>query len=312
MKICVTGGAGFIGSWVAEAYRDAGHDVTIVDNFSTGRLDNVPDGIRLVRCDMGDPALSNLFLQERFDVVNHHAAYMELRVSVDQPIRDASNNILGTLKVFEAARQSGVGHLINISSGGAVYGIQDEYPATELHAVRPLSPYGVAKATSEMYAAYYRAVHSMRVTNLRYTNVYGPRQNPFGEAGVIAIFVQKFLKGETPIINGDGTQTRDYIHVADVVRANMLVTEGHVEGTFNVATGIETDVNSVVQLIQHALGKQAQVHHGPAKAGDLARNVCSHTLLTNTTGWIPTIAVENGIQETTRWMVDHPRQPSAH
>jgi UDP-glucose 4-epimerase len=152
----------------------------------------------------------------------------------------------------------------------------------------------------------------MRVTNLRYTNVYGPRQNPFGEAGVIAIFVQKFLKGETPIINGDGTQTRDYIHVADVVRANMLVTEGRVEGTFNVATGIETDVNSVVQLIQHALGKQAQVHHGPAKAGDLARNVCSHTLLTNTTGWIPTIAVENGIQETTRWMVDHPRQPSAH
>lgn len=308
MKICVTGGAGFIGSWVAEAYVAAGHDVVVVDNFVTGKEENLPAGIRLERLDVTDAALDALFDRERFDIVNHHAAHMELRVSVTDPLRDAATNILGSLRVLEACRRTGVGHVVCASSGGAVYGPVDHPPADESMPARPVSPYGVAKRSVELYAEYYAAVHGLSVTNLRYTNVYGERQNPFGEAGVIAIFLQKFLDGQRPVINGSGHHTRDYIHVADVASANVAVVEHRLTGTYNCSTNIETSVNDIVGYIQAALGTTSMVDHGPAKAGDVERNVCTSERLKAATSWEPRIDIASGILRTTAWFTERHRR----
>jgi UDP-glucose 4-epimerase len=301
MKICVTGGAGFIGSHVAEAYINAGHNVVILDDLSTGKEENIPQGATFIRCDITTDDLRSIFERERFDVLNHHAANMELRVSVEDPAHDARINILGTVRLLDAAHRTGVEHIVFASTGGGIYGVQQYYPADEHHPVRPLSPYGVAKRSVELYLDYYRAVYRLTSTALRYTNVYGPRQNPFGEAGVIAIFLERMLTGRASIINGDGEQRRDYVHVRDVARANVLATERRLDGVFNVSTGIETSVNRIVELLQTSLGSTGTVEHGPPKTGDLDRNVCSAAALEAETGWRPTVDVENGIAETASW-----------
>ncbi|MFN4908575.1 MAG: NAD-dependent epimerase/dehydratase family protein [Bacteroidota bacterium] len=302
MKILVTGGAGFIGSHVAEAYLRAGHDVVIVDDLSMGFLENIPDGARFVQMSINDAAFQQFVTAEQFDAINHHAAHMELRVSVDKPVHDATINILGSLSLLEAARASGVGHVI-LASTTAVLGEFIDIPATESHPVRPIAPYGVSKRAMELYADYERITHGMSVTTLRYTNVYGPRQNPHGESGVIAIFLEKFMKGASAVIHGDGTQERDYIHVDDVAAANLVALEQRVQGTFHICRNSAASVNDVVHALRDALSRECVVQYGPAKAGDPARTRASHDLFSSCTGWKPKIDLHNGISSTVAWFL---------
>ena len=222
MKILVTGGAGFIGSHVVDAYVQAGHEVWVLDDLSRGKREQVNPHAHFVRMDLRSPHLKDLLAEGSFDCVNHHAAQIDVRASVVDPVRDAMVNIVGTLNLLEAARIHGVARMIFASTGGAIYGEQRHFPASEQHPTSPLSPYGVAKLAVEHYLEYYRQVHGLSYVVLRYGNVYGPRQDPEGEAGVVAIFCQRILRGQRLIIYGDGEQTRDYVYVADVARANLL------------------------------------------------------------------------------------------
>lgn len=303
MKILVTGGAGFIGSHIAETYLTAGHDVTIVDDLSMGSLNNVPNGARFVELDITTDAFTQFVMDERFDAINHHAAHMELRVSVEKPVHDASINILGSLRLLEAARKSGVQHVI-LASTAAVLGEFTELPATESHPVKPIAPYGVSKRSMELYADYEHIVHGMSISILRYTNVYGPRQNPNGESGVIAIFLEKFLKGAIPTIHGDGRQERDYLHVHDVARANLAALDARVQGIYHVCSNSAASVNDVVRMLRTALGTEYEVVHGPAKPGDPAKTRGSHAAFTALTGWVPSMPLDEGIRTTAEWFRD--------
>ena len=299
MKILVTGGAGFIGSNIVDAYLSMGHDVFVLDDLSTGRESNLNPRAHFVRADIRDAAaVGKLFQTERFDVVNHHAAQMDVRRSVADPVFDASVNLLGVLTLLEAAARSGVSRVLFASSGGAIYGEQDYYPADELHPTRPISPYGVAKLSTEHYLFYYQAVYGVQHVCLRYANVYGPRQNPEGEAGVVAIFASKMLKGEHPVINGDGKQTRDYVFVGDVVRANVSALECGSSSIFNIGTGVETDVNALFRHIKVLTGSSAPDAHGPAKKGEQLRSVLTSAKIGKALGWKPTITLEEGLKKT--------------
>ena len=300
MKILVTGGAGFIGSHVAEAYLRAGHAVDIVDNLSMGYRENIPDGANFYNIDITTDECTELILNGSYDAINHHAAHMELRVSVDKPVHDAGINILGSLRIFEAARKSGVQHVIAASTT-AVLGEFINIPADETHPVCPIAPYGVSKRSMEIYAEYERIVHGMSITILRYTNVYGPRQNPHGESGVIAIFLERFLRNEIPTVHGDGAQERDYIHVDDVAKANLAALEHKPQGTYHICRNGAASVNDVVKALRSALGRDYPVHHGPAKPGDPAKTRGSHRRFSDITGWSPSIDLEPGILETADW-----------
>jgi UDP-glucose 4-epimerase len=299
MRILVTGGAGFIGSHITDAYIGAGHEVTIIDNLSTGRRANLNPKARFVEADIRDrDAVRRLCTEGKFDVINHQAAQMDVRRSVEDPVFDASVNIVGFLTLMEEARVNGVKSVVFASSGGAIYGEQDYFPADEKHAVRPISPYGVAKQTTERYLFFYRQVYGINAVCLRYANVYGPRQNPHGEAGVVAIFTTKLLKGDQPVINGPGKQTRDYVFVDDVVQANRLALSFEGSAEFNVGTGIETDVNQIYHLIRDAVGSKAEEVHGEAKKGEQLRSVLDNSLIRKTLGWKQTVALKEGITRT--------------
>jgi UDP-glucose 4-epimerase len=265
-----------------------------------GFRSNLPDGARFVELSITDDAFADFIIAEKFDAINHHAAHMELRVSVEKPVHDATINVLGSLRLLEAARASGVGHVI-LASTTAVLGEFVDMPATEEHPVRPIAPYGVSKRAMELYAEYERVTHGMSITTLRYTNVYGPRQNPRGESGVIAIFLEKFLNGQVPTIHGDGMQERDYIHVHDVAAANLAALKAKLQGTFHICRNSAASVNDVVAALRSALNGAHQVHHGPAKAGDPARTRGSHDLFTRATGWVPEIELGEGILQTVAW-----------
>ena len=299
MKILVTGGAGFIASHIVDAYVGLGHAVTVIDDLSTGRKSNLNARARLVEADIRDAAaVQKLFAGEAFDVVNHHAAQMDVRRSVADPVFDASVNVVGVLTLLEAAVKTGVRRVIFASSGGAIYGEQDYFPADEAHPTRPISPYGVAKLTTEQYLYYYRAVYGLDAVCLRYANVYGPRQNPEGEAGVVAIFATKMLKGEQPVINGDGKQTRDYVFVGDVVRANVLALNAQSSAIFNVGTGIESDVNQLFTVLRTLTGSSCAEKHGEAKKGEQQRSVLDYGKLGRELGWSPTVTLTDGIRMT--------------
>ncbi len=300
MKILVTGGAGFIGSHVAEHYIAAGHSVTVVDNLSMGALMNVPPDARFVEMDIRSEEFSEFVYSERFDAINHHAAHMELRVSVDKPVYDADVNVLGSVRLLEAARRTNVRHVI-VASTAAVLGEFVNIPATEDHPTNPIAPYGASKLAMEVYANYYRATHGMQITTLRYTNVYGPRQNPNGESGVIAIFLEKFLKGQVPTVHGAGDQERDYLHVSDVARANVAALDAQLQGTFHVCSNSAASVNSVVDMLRSAMGKQFTVQHGPPKPGDPLRTRASYSRFAAATGWQPNINLADGIRSTAEW-----------
>jgi UDP-glucose 4-epimerase len=298
MRIAVTGGAGFIASHITDAYINAGHEVTIIDNFATGRRENVNPRAELVEMDINDPAIEELFLDKRFDALNHHAAQMDIRVSVADPAFDAENNIIGGLKLFEAARKCGARKVIFASSGGAVYGEQEYYPADEKHSTNPCSPYGISKLATEKYLYYYKIVHNIDFVAFRYTNVYGPRQNPFGEAGVVAIFTNKMLAGQQPVINGDGGNSRDYVYVDDVVKANKMALGEGFSGIYNIATGIEHDVNYIFRTLRELTGADCKEVHAEAKAGEQRRSVCSYDKIRREHGWSPAAEFAAGLKNT--------------
>ncbi|MCH7515783.1 MAG: NAD-dependent epimerase/dehydratase family protein, partial [Bacteroidetes bacterium] len=249
MKILVTGGAGFIASQIADVFIDEGHEVVVLDDLSTGFEENINPKAKFVRLNINDHKVSSLFEKEKFDVVNHHAAQMDVRKSVADPLFDANTNILGTINLLQHSVKFGVKKFLFSSTGGAVYGEQEYFPADENHPTHPVSPYGITKLCVEKYLFYYGGEYNLNYTVLRYANIYGPRQNPFGEAGVVAIFCTKLLKGEQPIINGTGKQTRDYVFVQDVVEANLLTLSDDKSDIYNIGTGIETNVNELFSFL---------------------------------------------------------------
>jgi UDP-glucose 4-epimerase len=299
--ILVTGGAGFIGSHVVDAYLDAGHEVIVVDDLSTGHRENLNPRARFVQLDITDPKVVELIRDERPAALNLHAAQMDVRRSVADPLFDARVNVLGTINLFEAARKANVRRILFVSSGGAVYGEQERFPAAEDHPTNPLSPYGVSKRAGELYASFYQAEYQIPFVALRYANVYGPRQDPHGEAGVVAIFSGRMLRGEAVTINGDGRQTRDYVFVGDVVRANLLALESRATGPFNIGTGKETDVNELARLLLDAAGSRSEVRHGPAKPGEQRRSVVDHGRAERELGWRPEVPLADGLRRTVDW-----------
>ena len=312
MKILVTGGAGFIGSHVADAYVAAGHDVVVVDDLSSGKRHQVPERARFVQMDIRDPRIREVFADEKPELLNHHAAQMDVRRSVADPGFDADVNIMGFLNLLEGARAAGTRRVLFASSGGAAYGEQDEFPAPETHKLEPVSPYGVSKRASELYLGCYRSMYGLEYVAMRYANVYGPRQDPHGEAGVVAIFTLKLLSGEQPTINGDGTQTRDYVFVGDLVRANVALATHDYVGPMNFGTGIETDVNQLFGHIRTACGVDAPEQHGPGKPGEQRRSVISPALAGRVIGWRPEVALHDGIARTVGFFRDRAAAGKAH
>lgn len=303
-KVLVTGGAGFIASHVAEAYLAAGDEVWVLDNLSSGRRENVPAGAQLVELDIRDDDVRNLFREVRFDVVNHHAAQIDVRVSVSDPGKDASINLLGLLNLTEAAIEVGTRRFVFVSSGGVVYGEPEEIPTPEIAPKLPLSPYGVTKLTGEYYLNYYRVVRGIEYVALRYSNVFGPRQDPHGEAGVVAIFCNRLLKGESLTIFGDGEQTRDYVFVRDVVSANMLASDvemGDSQGldarAFNVGTGVGTSVNRLAEVLESIAGSAPGRDPQAERPGELRHSTLDTGVLRGR-GWSPAYTLEQGLRET--------------
>jgi len=304
MKILVTGGAGFIASQIADAYITEGHNVTIVDDLSTGFEENINPAAKFVQLNIGDPGIIDLFYKEKFNLVNHHAAQMDVRKSVADPIFDANTNIMGTINLLQSCVKTGVEKFIFASTGGAVYGEQEYFPADEAHPTSPVSPYGITKLTIEKYLYFYHLEHKLNYTILRYANIYGPRQNPFGEAGVVAIFINKLLNGEQPVINGSGEQTRDYVFVEDVVKANLLAVNDEQCDIYNVGTAIETNVNVIYKILNDTLGKGQEKKHGPAAAGEQQRSVITSEKLYKKFNWKPATLLKDGLKKTADYFKD--------
>ncbi len=303
MKILVTGGAGFIGSQVVDRYLAEGHKVVVVDDLSTGKTKNVNPQARFYHLDICHPDLENVFAKEKPEVVNHHAAQIDVRKSVANPVFDARVNILGMLNLLEKSLQYGIKRFIFASSGGAIYGDQPEEALApdEDTPLRPVSPYGVAKAAGELYLYYYHIMHGLNYLALRYGNVYGPRQDPLGEAGVVAIFTKKILTGAQPLINGDGTQTRDYVFVADAVEANVRALHSPISGAFNIGTGLETNVNQLFRLLVEITGKSVTEVHGPPKPGEQKRSVLNCQKAYNLLKWEPRVSLTDGLKQTVEY-----------
>ena len=298
MKVLVTGGAGFIGSQTVDRLVLEGHEVVVVDNLSTGKRRNINRAARFYKIDIQNKRLERVFRNERPSVVMHLAAQMDVRKSVEDPILDAQVNVLGTLNLLQQAVKYGARKVIFSSSGGAIYGEQEVFPASETHVTQPLSPYGLSKFCGEQYLSYYQRVGGIQVVNLRYANVYGPRQDPYGEAGVVAIFIQKLLNGEQAIINGNGRQTRDFVFVDDVVEANLSVMGQQIEGTYNVGTGQETSINDLFRILVEQIGSTCKELHGPAKQGEQARSVIDSTKLRHELSWEPRVELPEGLKRT--------------
>lgn len=310
-RVLVSGGAGFIGSHVVEAHLAAGDEVSVLDDLSTGRAENVPAGATLVRADIRSPEARALVAGGGFAILNHHAAQMDVRRSVEDPVFDASVNVLGLLNLLEGARAGGVRRVVFASSGGTVYGEGAATPTAETAGKLPASPYGTAKLTSEYYLATFAQLFGMEAVALRYSNVYGPRQNPHGEAGVVAIFGKRLLGGEPITIYGDGEQTRDLVYVEDVAAANLLAA-GHPmpalqsldSRAFNIGTGIETSVNRLAELIATAAGRPSEVRRAPARAGEIQRSALEVTKAGRELGWRPRVPLPEGLARTMRWIAE--------
>ncbi|MFH1995081.1 MAG: NAD-dependent epimerase/dehydratase family protein [Nitrospinota bacterium] len=297
MNILVTGGAGFIGSNLADSLVGAGHKVIIADNLSTGRTANLNRKAIFHEVDIRDAAVEDIFREGKIEVIFHLAAQIDVRRSVAEPIYDAEINILGSLNILRMAVKYKVGRLIFSSTGGAIYGEQLHYPANEEHPLNPLSPYGVSKLSFEKYLYYAKAEYKLNYTVLRYANVYGPRQDPHGEAGVVAIFANCLLGGQVPTIYGNGEQTRDFVFVGDVVGANMLALEKSLDGTFNVGTGMETSVNTLCMKMIDIAGAKLKPAYAPGKPGEQRRSVIDPSKLISA-GWRASVGIEEGLRKT--------------
>lgn len=299
--VLVTGGAGFIGSHVVDALVEMGHRVLVLDDLSTGKAENVNAAAEMHQLDIRSAEAADLIISEKVSAIYHLAAQMDVRRSTEDPVFDASVNVLGALNLLQTAVNAGVEQVIFASTGGAIYGEQDTFPAPEGHPERPVSPYGVSKLASEKYLFYFHVQYGLNVTCLRFANVYGERQNPHGEAGVVAIFMNRLLGGETPVINGDGLQTRDYIHVSDVVAANVAALGRPGFHIYNVGTGIETDVVELYREIASALGNDREASHGPGAPGEQRRSSVDASLLRAELGVPMPLPFSEGISRTADW-----------
>jgi UDP-glucose 4-epimerase len=299
MRILVTGGAGFIGSHIVDAYIEAGHSVAVVDDLSTGHRDQVHPQARFYPADVTKAdELARIVAAEKPDVVSHQAAQKSVRLSVEDPAADANINILGTLHLLELCRRSGVQHVLFASTGGAIYGDADPIPTPEETPAWPISPYGIAKLTVEHYLYYYQHQYGLTYTALRYANVYGPRQDPHGEAGVVAIFVERLLSGQTAVIYGDGTQTRDYVYVGDVAAANLRALETRAAGAYNVGTGVETTVNELYAALADAMGVSRPPQYAPPRPGEQRRSALDARRAAGTLDWRPRVSLADGLRST--------------
>ena len=301
MHILVTGGAGFIGSHVADAFLADGHTVDILDDLSSGREANVPDEATLHVHDIRSEEAASLLESTGYDVLVHHAAQMDVRKSVADPSFDADVNLRGFLNLMEAARRNGLKKVLFASTGGAIYGEPEYVPQDEAHPLRPISPYGITKLATERYLYYYHQQYGIPYVALRYANVYGPRQNPHGEAGVVAIFAQRMLNGEAAFINGDGLQTRDFVYVGDVVEANRAALAYDGTGTFNVGTAKETDVVELFETIRDEIDPDISKRHAEGKPGEQRRSVLSYAHTEETLGWAPQVGLRDGLARTVDW-----------
>lgn len=296
-KILVTGGAGFIGSHVADSFISSGHDVAILDDLSTGFKENVNDKAKFFQMDIRSPEVKRIFEQGRFDILCHHAAQVDLRKSMREPVQDAEINILGSLKLVFYCLKYEVHKIIFPSSAG-VYGEQDYFPADEEHPLRPVSPYAMAKLVVERYLEFYGRSQGLKYVALRYSNVYGPRQIPKGEAGVVGIFCENLLNDQEAKIYGDGKQTRDFVFIDDVVKANVLALDYGKSAIFNIGTSVETDVNRIFNLIKENVGSNQKEIHAPAVPGEQRRSALDISRARNELRWEPEYDLEKGIQRT--------------
>ncbi len=298
MKVLVTGGAGFIGSHVCDALLSRGHEVIALDNLSSGKRENLDPRVRLVELDIRSQESAALIERERPQALFHLAAQMDVRKSVEDPRYDAEANILGFLNLLEASRKNGVKKVVFSSTGGAIYGEQDVFPAPESHVTRPLSPYGVSKASGELYLGFYRAQYGLQSVALRYANVYGPRQNAHGEAGVVAIFSQRLVSGKPCTIFGTGEQTRDFVFGPEVAEANALALERDVQGAINIGTGVETSVNEMYRGLAEAAGSREPAQYAPGKPGEQLRSCVDPSLAKKVLGWEPRVSLREGLRRT--------------
>jgi len=303
MKIIVTGGAGFIASHIVDAFLREGHEVFIIDDLSSGRRENINPNATFYHMDIRKRSeLEEIFSLVQPDIVDHHAAQINVRRSVEDPVYDASINIIGTLNILELSRRYGVKKVIFASTGGAIYGEVDGL-ADESTPTLPISPYGARKRAVEIYLNYYNTVFGLNYVALRYANVYGPRQDPFGEAGVIAIFSERILSGKPCIIYGDGEQTRDYVYVMDVVDANIKALTCPT-GIYNIGTSIETSVNQLIEFLKEASGRDFPVIYDAPRQGEVRRIALSYKRANEVLGWKPNISLKDGIRETFQYFAN--------
>jgi UDP-glucose 4-epimerase len=308
--VLVTGGAGFIGSHVADAFVAAGWDVTVMDNLSRGRKQQVPASARLEQLDIASPQAREVVAKGGFEVMCHLAAQIDVRISVSDPIRDANENLVALLNLLEGARAGGTRRVVFSSSGGVVYG-EGHPPHLETNAKLPISPYGVTKLASEFYLHVYRTLYGLQAFCLRYANVYGPRQDPHGEAGVVAIFGNRLRTGQGITVFGDGSQTRDYVYVGDVARANLLAATAAIpadDGTIdpwgiNIGTHTETSVTGLAQAMMKATGLTVPVHNAAARPGELQRSSLQVGKAQQVLGWKPEVNLHEGLRRTYEWIV---------
>ena len=300
MKVLLTGGAGFIGSHVAEQLLSDGHEVAIIDNLSSGKRENLPKDARFYEFDIRT-GCKRAFQEFRPEALCHQAAQMDVRRSVHDPYFDADVNVLGTIRLLENCVEYDVQKCVFASTGGAVYGEQREFPAPEDHPQYPVSPYGVSKLACERYFHFYSVQHGLPYVALRYANVYGPRQDPHGEAGVVAIFCGNLAAGKVSTINGSGEQTRDYVYVSDVARANILALKSEApSGAYNIGTGVETSVNELYETLRSIVHRDLLAEHGPAKPGEQRRSSVDPTMAARSLGWRTEVGIAEGLEKTLR------------
>lgn len=313
MKVLVTGGAGFVGSHVCDRLAQDGHELIILDDLSTGRVEQVHPGARFYQMDLESPWLDELFAIEQPDAVVHLAAQASVRRSVADPVFDARVNVLGTIALLQAASHHAVRRFLYASTGGAIYGDASVVPTPEDYPAVPVSPYGASKLAAELMMATFRAMSSLSYAALRYGNVYGPRQDPYGEAGVVAIFSRHLLAGTNAVITGDGKQTRDFVYVADVAEANALALNASAIGAFNVGNGTETSINEIFHILRDLTGSSQQERHGPLRPGEQRRSVLDATKIGRELGWRPNTSLREGLDRTVAYFKAEaaPRAPAA-